>query len=174
MNRVLFFIILFSANTIFSQSTLDSLLMEGINRHRDSLGLPKLSYDMSSSDIAHNHACYTFRLNSNDNRVAITHNRLDSNSVDFRARNEFFQSRGNISEVCGFHNLNIKLDIDYMDNIIKIANSILDSYMNSPDHYQKIVNPNYTLIGIGSATKNRPTNVRDWCNLNIFSTIILS
>ena len=140
MRYALLVLLLFFAQPYFGQNTIENLVIEKVNHLRDSLDLKPLKQDTTLLNAAEDHSYYlkvhkklshfqkTFTKETASERVAFYQgNRtyIGENIADVS-----FKSIKEVSDAKG------------------IAQKLFDGWLNSPKHYENMVNPAFTKMAL--------------------------
>lgn len=154
MKSLLFFTFLFLTTLSFTQTKLDSLVFERLNKYRDSIGLNKVEWDSTAFKSANNQSTYLSDNSTKDN-IICGHNQKTPGYETPSIRWKTFKGSDKtyFSEVCNFITVNKKENdnIDYIYSII--ANEIVKSFLNSPEHKKSILNQKVRFVGISTVYK---------------------
>jgi uncharacterized protein YkwD len=139
----------------FSQTKLDSLIFDKLNKYRDSLVLQKLEWDFSSFKSAKNQSTYLSNSSTSD-KIVCGHEQ--KNPGYETAIKRYFKLSGKqpivfFSEVCSFVNVNKKESDseDYIYNLI--ADKVIKGFMSSPEHNSAITNIKAKFAGVSTIYK---------------------
>jgi len=149
MKHILFLILILSfSNFNFAQSNVEQLVLEKVNALRDSLHLPKLKYDRLLSEAGKDQAFYMI------GKKKLTHFQKTFTKETPAARVEYY--KGNRTYV-GENVAKVPIPYfkkDSMDES-KLAQSLFDSWFNSPPHYKNMIHPNFTKMGLSTVAANK-------------------
>ena len=161
MRFITIFFLLMSIVT-FSQTKLDSLVLDEINSYRNSKGLCDLKYSPINFKASNHHSKYLVRTG----RIGHTEDTLVTTSD----RVKFYGGKStHIGENVSILSLNIK-DDDYLN---KASNDIVNSWIKSPDH-KKILLSNFKFSGVSCIVTKISAGTKEWSNINIVSTLVLT
>jgi uncharacterized protein YkwD len=150
-------LILIIASTIsFSQTKLDSLVFDKLNKYRDSIGLSKLEWDSLAFKPAKSQSLYLSEASTSD-RIVCGHTQdkpgyetAVKRYLKLTGRNE---NKVFFSEVCNFINVNRK-DSDTDDYIYNlIANRVIAGFIASPAHNSAITSTKANFAGVSTNFK---------------------
>jgi hypothetical protein len=135
--------ILFSLNIGFSQKNIASLVLNKVNNLRDSLHLNSLELDSVLNKAGIDHAFYLAKKHRLSHFQLTFSKETPSERIFFYKGNRTYVGE-NIASI-PIRNKKKKILDQY-----KMAESLFQSWYNSPPHYQNMINPNYTKMGLGS------------------------
>ena len=142
----------------FSQTKLDSLVFDKLNKYRDSLGLTKVEWDSIAFKPAQNQSTYLSNASTPD-KVVCGHSQ---NTPGYETSiKRYFKLTGRdekkpiifFSEVCNFINVNRKYSDT--DNYIYelMSDKIIKAFINSPDHNSAITSDKAKFAGVSTNYK---------------------
>ena len=134
MKTIIILITLFISQFSFSQTKLDSLVMNEVNKVRDSIGVTNLTF---SKDLF---------LKSDKNTKVI---KQTGKVGHFSTETNNFPS----GEICNFVPTKVSKDCDSLKNIAK---SIVSSWKSSPEHWEILTDPRWKFIGGSSLVVSQP------------------
>jgi hypothetical protein len=146
---VLSILILFSFLRIsIAQENIELLVLEKVNSLRDSLKLSSLRYDNILSEAGQDHAYYISR------KQKLTHFQSTFTKETPAARVEYYN--GNRTYI-GENVAMVPVKYVQKDSLSTalIAEKLFSSWLNSPPHYQNMINAEYTHMGIGYSVVNK-------------------
>lgn len=125
MKTIIILITLFISQFSFSQTKLDSLVMNEVNKIRDSIGVTNLTF---SKDL--------FLKSDKNTKVIKQTGKVGHHSTE---TNNFPSG-----EICNFVPTKVSKDCDSLKNIAK---SIVSSWKSSPEHWKILTDPRWKFIG---------------------------
>lgn len=143
--KLLFAIIatLLFSSFFFGQNTIDKLVLDKVNHLRDSLHLKRLQLDATLNKAGQDHAYYIA------GKGELTHFQLTYSKETPSDRVYYYKgNRTYVGENVAFvtpKHINNK-DIDVID----AANKLYTAWLNSPKHYENMIHPSYTKMGLGT------------------------
>ena len=159
---------MFITTSLFSQSSIDSILMIKINLYRKSLNLVELVNDtllIKSANIMSSEE-RKFKM------VGHTHSDIKLKDINDRYLSVGGMKHKDLGEICLYLPKNFsEKDLNILD---KYAEMILDLYKKSPDHNKILIDPKYNKIGIGNNLNIYEMNVKGFVRYDVYSTIVLS
>lgn len=136
MKKLTTVVLIFLFNYVgLSQLSLNELVLDKVNNLRDSLGLSKLALDQTLNKAAEDHAYYISTKNELSHFQKTFSKETPSERVYFYGGNRTYVGE-NVASVTN-------------DSTRKIAESLFNGWYNSPGHYENMVNPLYSKMGLG-------------------------
>lgn len=161
ISTILFLIL---SNLVFSQTKLDSLVLEEINFYRLSKNLKALNLSTINYKASAQHSKYLFR----NGKIGHTEDTL-TNPLD---RFVFFGGKTNhIGENVTSVNINVK---DDSIDLVKISKLIVDSWIKSTEHNKILLTKDFNFAGVSCVTSSKSTGIKGWSNLNVLSTLVVT
>lgn len=157
-------LILLFTNLVSAQTKLDSLVLFEINSYRVSKGLSVLTGSEVNFKSASHHSKYLVK----NNKIGHSEDTL----VNPNDRFVFFGGKSNhVGENVTSVNVNVKRDsID----LVKVSKLVVNSWINSPEHNKLLLSKDFKYAGVSCVTTSKSTGIKDWINLTVVSTLILS
>ena len=173
MKNIITTIFIMLSLSLFSQTKLDTLVFYNINKYRDSLNLPKLTWDTIAFKAAKHHSNYIIRKNSfNKNHLVrvIGHGedtlKSPSNRYDYYGGRKWTYVGENLSVVNPVYKNddNVKLQ--------KISDLLLKMWIKSPSH-NKVLLSNGNFGGVSCLVRVNNSGFVDRKLYEVFSTFII-
>jgi len=151
--------------SIFSQTSIDSLVLVKVNQYRNSKGLNSVVFSDTNFKSALHHTKYMV-----DNSV-VTHS--EDTLIDTGDRLSFYGSNFNsFGENILLTNKNFKSnDSEMLD---KIANEIVKTWKESPEHNKILIGKSFKYLGTSTITETKSVNIKNWVNITIVSTLVMT
>jgi uncharacterized protein YkwD len=157
--KYLVIILLFISNLSFTQTKLDSLVFDRINKYRDSIGLNKVEWNSIAFKTANNHSIYLSN-NSTNNNFICGHNQKTSGyeTPTNRWRKFKGEDKTYFAEISNFTTTDKKEDNDEFYSLI--ANKIIKLFINSEEHKKAMINDKVKFIGVSTTYKVKDNGVK--------------
>lgn len=150
---------------LFSQTKLDSLIIDNINQYRISLGLSAVEFDTIAFKAA------SVQSDTMFHKGYVGHH----NYGKFKTLLERYKFFGGdiknykVGEVCNFVPINVENDSAYLN---RIAFAVVKSWKRSEAHNSVLIDPDYNFIGVSSKVSKRATGLLKYTHYDVFSTSV--
>jgi len=146
--KLLFIIIVtLASNTSFSQESIGILVLEKVNKLRDSLHLNKLKYDRTLEEAGIDHSYYMADKKVLNHFQTTFSKETPSERVLYYNGNRTYVGENIASTPVKWKNKGV-----FDDTLI--AESLFKSWLNSPPHYKNMTHTDYTKMGLGKWTSS--------------------
>lgn len=150
---------------LFSQTKLDSLIIDNINEYRTSLSLSIVEFDtiaFKSASVQSDtmfHKGYVGHHNYGKFKTLLERYKFfDGDTKNYK-----------VGEVCNFVPVNAENDSTYLN---RIAISVVNSWKRSEDHNLVLIDPDYNFVGVSSKIGQKATGLSKYTHYEVFSTAV--
>ena len=172
MRNIITIILIILSVSLFSQTKLDTLVFNNINKYRDSLSLPKLTWDTISFKAAKHHSNYILQKNTfnKDHLVRVLGHAEDtlkspSNRYDYYGGNNWTYVGENLAIVNPVYKNDDNLKLQ------KIADLLLKEWIKSTSH-NKVLLSKGNFGGVSCLVRTNNSGFVDRKLYEVFSTFI--
>ena len=165
MRYIITLILIITTFLSYSQTKLDSLILNEINDYRLSKGIERVDFDTIAFK------CASLQSDTMLVKGYVGHN----NYGEFKTLPDRFKFFGGdirnykIAEVCNFISINVKNDSTYLQ---KIALKVVNSWKGSEEHNRKLLNPEYNFIGVSSKIEAISVGIKNHTHYQVYSTAV--
>ena len=165
MRYIITLILIITTFLSYSQTKLDSLILNEINDYRLSKGIERVDFDTIAFK------CSSVQSNTMSVKGYIGHN----NYGEFKTLSDRFKFFGGdirnykIAEVCNFISINAKNDSVYLK---KIAIKVVNSWSNSEEHNKILLDIKYNFVGVSSKAFKNKTGLKNFTHYQVYSTAV--
>lgn len=163
--KKLLFILMLLPTILFSQTKLDSLIIDNINQYRISLGISTVEFDTIAFKAA------SVQSDTMSQKGYVGHH----NYGKFKTLLERYKFFGGdirnykVGEVCNFVPVNVENDSTYLN---RIAVEVVNSCKRSEAHNLVLIDPDYNFVGVSSKVSKKATGLSKYNHYEVFSTAV--
>ena len=150
----------------FSQTSLETKILNKVNDYRTSLGLNKLVFDTTCTSASQIQSTYL-----KSQKGLASHSNSKYENVDDRYKACGGKNPTKIGEVIAIQNSNYKATDSLYEE--KMATAIVMSWKQSSGHNKIITDPQMKFFGVSSQIEKSNPDLKTWNHFDIFVVMVL-